>query len=152
MYQTIDLFILFCYCWWIIPSSPSTKRASQCTRQQHSTGPTFTPVLSIGWALSIKAKLFWISNFVAAPRVWGHVEAASRHGHWRGDLKKPSNLSSKPENPGSCEGGALLLWVGSPESDWNSFQLNVTKMWQMWPAWLSYFKWLGCWGRLGFKM
>ena len=84
--------------------SRSTRRASPFTRQQLSIGPMSTLALTIGYLqysnitcfMIIKEESFHsnaaylteylLTNHSPAPRVWGNVETAARHGRWGGDL------------------------------------------------------------------
>ena len=92
---------------------------------------------------------YLLTNHSPAPRVWGNVETAARHGRWGGDLDFHFFLDLKSKRwswnwklmvvvqlaliTGSGKGGAIILWLGPPESDWNPFQLNVTNgyLWQL---------------------
>ena len=72
--------------WFVTFPSFSIRKASLCTRQQPSTGPTSMRAPNIGYLTSNLTNI--ISRLhLSAPWVWRNVEAATGHGHWWGELK-----------------------------------------------------------------
>ena len=135
----LDRFIIF--------ASLSIRRVLLYTRQQPSTGLTCMLAPSIGYFTGNQRQQFDFYNTpfstLSMKECWGSYKTWALM-RWFENFCLP--MSTYLKLKGSGARSPVVLWLGPSESDWNSFQLNVTNE-QMWPAWFSYFEWSGCWGR-----